>query len=137
MKKIIKLDFQGIGASSLQNILKLSLGLFLFFSVTVLSAQSGKDFVGNRTLKAELEAAKVLKSEYDVFVSAPKSVTSATDKGSVVLEDLFYPKAIAVLIDGGYSTKQALNIAANMLLSKGYSDAEVTKIINAILPKLS
>lgn len=137
MKKIIKLDFKGAGAGMLQGVLKLSLGLFLFFSVTVLSAQSGKDFVGNRTLKSGMAAAEVLKSEYDVFSATPSSITSATDKKAVVMEDLFYPKAIDTMVGEGFSTKDALNTAANMLISKGYSDAQVTALINAILPKLS
>lgn len=136
MKKIIKLDFKGAGAGMLQGVLKLSLGLFLFFSVTVLSAQS-HDFVGNVTLKSGMAAAEVLKSEYDVFSATPSSATSATDKKAVVMEDLFYPKAIDTMIGEGYSTKDALNTAGNMLLSKGYDKAEVTTLINAILPKLS
>ena len=137
MKKIIKLDLKGNGAGMLQNILKLSLGLFLFFSVSVLSAQSKHDFVGNKNLKAGEAAIYVLKTEYQSAQSQPLVTPAVQSKAKARgLNEMFYPKAIHLIAEGD-DTKTVVNSVANALVDRGYTLAEITNFINALLPKLS
>lgn len=136
MKKIIKMNFQGLlGIKTFQSFLKMSLGLFLFFSVSSLSAQSNIDFVGNETLKAGEKAVYVFKDAYRTFQTQVTTVT-VSDRMPVTMEELFYTKTIDVIMVNDEKTKTAVNLTANALVDKGYAEQDVANLVNLILPKL-